>query len=200
MYNPPLFRDDDPARARALADAHPFALVIAAGPSPEIAHLPCTIEDADAGLVVRTHVARANPLARCAERGEALTAVFRGPHAYVSPTWYEHPDAQVPTWSYAVVHASGLARATDPAESLAILRALAARFEGPDGWSPDALKAGLFENIARGIVGIEIAVASLEGKYKLSQNRSPADHDRVRDALAGSPDAEARAVAALMRR
>lgn len=201
VYSPAHFRDEDRARARALADAHPFATVLGAGPdgAPEIAHLPCLVEGPADGWIVRTHVARANPLARLAEAGAELTVVFTGPHAYVSPTWYEAPTAQVPTWNYAVVHATGVSRATTPAETLAILRDLAARFEGPDGWSPDAMKPGAFESIARGVVGIEIAVTALEAKSKLSQNRSPADHSRVRDALAASSDPTDRAVAALMR-
>ncbi len=201
VYTPRHFRDDDPVRARALADAHPFAMVLGAGPdgAPEIAHLPCLVEGPADGWIVRTHVARANPLARLAEAGAELTVVFTGPHAYVSPTWYETPAAQVPTWNYAVVHATGASRATTPAETLAILRDLAARFEGPDGWSPDAMKPGSFESIARGVVGIEVAVTALEAKSKISQNRSPADRARVRDALAASSDPTERAVAALMR-
>jgi transcriptional regulator len=195
MYLPRLFRSDDEGALLGLAHDHPFATLVCGS---EIAHLPCLLHRDAGALVLRTHVARPNPIAKLAEDGVEATVVFHGPHAYVSPSWYEHPEQQVPTWNYAVVHATGAMRATSSEEALEILRRLIARFEGPGGWSERRMQPGLFETIAGGIVGIEIAVTRLEGKLKLSQNRSDADHDRVRARLGASDDATERAVAALM--
>src|SRR5690349_15310530 len=134
MYLPRPFREDDRARLLALANAHPFATVVGVGPpgddgdaAPEIAHLPCLVDD---GLArVQLHVARGNRLGALAAAGARLTAVFHGPHGYVTPRWYAEPSRQVPTWSYAVVHLSGPARVLDEDALLAQLRLMAARFE-----------------------------------------------------------------------
>jgi transcriptional regulator len=194
MYLPRLFRVDDEPTLLELARAYPFATVISGS---EIAHVPCLL-DREGELVLRLHVARANQLAELARAGAEVTAIFHGPHAYVSPSWYEKPAEQVPTWSYAVVHATGRMRATSSDEGLDILRRTIAAFEGPDGWSERSLKEGLFESVAKGTVGIEVTPVTLQGKLKLSQNRSEIDQRRVYERLAGSDDPTARATAALM--
>jgi transcriptional regulator len=209
MYLPRLFLESDRARLKALCDENPFATVVglphsaggdgperpasggdpvgldarAALPMPEISHLPCLVDDDCAA--VRLHVARGNPLARLAAAGERLTAVFHGPHCYVTPRWYRDPTRQVPTWNYAVVHASGPARVMDAEALRALVGELSARFEaGAEApWSASETAAGFVDGRLSGIVGIRIEVDRLEGKYKLSQNRSAEDRARVRAGL-----------------
>jgi transcriptional regulator len=130
------------------------------------------------------------------ELADEVLAIFHGPHAYVSPTWYaNHPS--VPTWNYAVVHAHGKARLTDEAELHDIVTRLSAKYEAGRAkpWrlsdQPAAFVSGMLQNI----VGFEIAVTRLEGKFKLSQNR-PAEIARVIDALQAAGEG---AVADLMK-
>lgn len=185
---PRLFREDDRARLVALAAVHPFATVIGVEgeAAPEIAHLPCLVDDALA--TVQLHVARGNQLGALAARGARLTAVFGGPHAYVSPRWYTEPTRQVPTWSYAVVHLSGAARVLGDDDLLAQLGAMAARFEEdapapPGPWRLDDAAPGVIQGLLRGVVGIAIDVDRVEGKFKLGQNRAPEDRAGVMRAL-----------------
>ena len=131
MYLPAAFGCDDLPLLLSLMRRHPFATVVGvAGGAPEIAHLPLLVKEGP--LRIEGHVARQNPLARLVEAGAPLTAVFHGPHAYVSPRFYRTAP-NVPTWNYAVVHASGPARAT---EALPHVRELTAAFEAGQ-WAPD---------------------------------------------------------------
>jgi transcriptional regulator len=169
MYVPPLFRADDRAILDEVIDAHPFATLVTA---PLFAsHLPF-LRDGDALL---THVARANPHARGAE--EALV-VFTGPHGYVSPRWYTHPEAHVPTWNYVAVHVAGPLEPLGRADTIDIVRRTTARFD--PAFAPDD---ALVEQLAGAIVGLRIPMARVEGKLKLSQNRDPEDAERVREAI-----------------
>src|SRR5690606_17105429 len=106
MYLPDMFRQDDRAAAMAVVEDYPFAVVVSRDPALEIAHVPMIAEPGGGALL--GHVARVNPMAERILAGTALTAVFTGPHAYVSPTWYASPR-MVPTWNFVVVHASGAA-------------------------------------------------------------------------------------------
>ena len=189
---PRPFREGDRTRLHALAAAYPFATVVGV-PSPEapdedesapeIAHLPCLVDEPLA--TVQLHVARGNQLGALAARGARLTAVFRGPHAYVSPRWYTEPTRQVPTWSYAVVHLSGPARVLGEDALVAQLGAMAACFEqgAERPWSIDAAAPGIIQGLLRGVVGIAIDVDRVEGKLKLGQNRTAEDRAGVVRAL-----------------
>jgi transcriptional regulator len=185
MYLPNVFAETDEGALLDLVERHPFGTLIAAGDAPEIAHLPFLLDRA--GRRLRAHVARANPIWKVAAPGRPLVAIFAGPHAYVSPRWYERPADHVPTWNYAVVHVHGRAGGALPPEALArLIGDLSARYE-PGGWG---LAPELRDELLPQIVGFEIAIERLEGKFKLSQNRDPADHARVMAALAarGTPD------------
>jgi transcriptional regulator len=215
IYVPDAFRVDDEARLFAHAEAHPFATLITHGEGGVlVSHVPLLIDAPRRAL--QGHLARPNPqLAHLAAGAEAL-AIFHGPHAYISPSVYtEHPS--VPTWNYVVVHARGPARMTDEAELRSILERTVARFD-KTGWrmteDPD-FTSRMFAAIA----GFEIEVKAIIGKWKVSQNRPPEDvrrviswleahtneaHAHVTGELGGGsnepPDADARALAALMRR
>jgi transcriptional regulator len=195
MYLPRHFAVTDRAALAELCRDNPFATVIGvdtecAPPAPEIAHLPCLVDGECARILL--HVARPNPLARLAAAGGRLSAVFHGPHCYVTPRWYREPARQVPTWNYAVVHASGPARPMDEGELRALLGALSARFEAgaERPWRPEDTEPGFVERTMNGITGIVIEIDRLEGKYKLSQNRSAEDRGRVREGLRerGAPE------------
>lgn len=203
MYTPPMFQAKDEAMLLELCKAHPFGMIVAAdaGGAPEIAHLPLALmRGADGQLEVLTHVARANPLAALAAKGAPMTAVFLGPHGYVSPTWYAEPRAQVPTWNYAVVHAMGTSGVLEAQQLREFMDALSRTFEGSsaDAWRVDLLPPALMTDLMRGIVGIRIAVTSLTGKLKLSQNRSEEDRGRVAAALRSRGTSNDLAMLALM--
>jgi transcriptional regulator len=185
IYRPAHFAEDEPARLHALMRAHDFATLISVADGETwVSHVPldliCTPGAPDR---LRGHLARGNPHADLVSKGHTL-AVFHGPHAYVSPAWYgEHPS--VPTWNYAVVHASGPVRLViDAVELDALVDALVDRHERARAtpWAPD-LPADYRQKMRRGIVGFELTITRLEGKFKLSQNRTPADQQRVRQAL-----------------
>jgi transcriptional regulator len=149
------------------------------------------------------HIARANPQVADLDRGGEALAIFLGPHAYVSPTWYTAGPA-VPTWNYTAVHAYGEVRAIrDPAWLRDMVGRLSERHEAREPtlpWRMQDLPETYLAGMLNGIVGIELAVSRLEGKFKLSQNRPMADRPRIAAALAArQDDAESGAVAALMR-
>lgn len=186
MYVPGHFRED---RVSVLHDAMRrigFATLVTHGPEGvEANHLPLLL-DAEKG-VLRGHVARANPVWKSAH-GEAL-AVFLGPNAYITPNWYpskaEHGKA-VPTWNYITVHARGpLSWFQDEAWLRANVGALSAAHEADreNPWAIGDAPAGYIESMLRGIVGVELAITRLEGKWKLSQNREARDRDGVREGL-----------------
>ena len=157
---------------------------------------------ADAGPhgVLRAHVARANPLVRDLQAADALV-IFQGPQAYVSPLWY--PSKQltgkaVPTWNYMVVHAHGPLRIVEEAQWLrAQLEALTATHEAGKAqpWSMDDAPQDYIATMMNAIVGIEIPIMRLEGKWKLSQNQPPPNRDGVIAGLAALGDAGALDVA-----
>jgi transcriptional regulator len=194
MYLPSVFRDDDRESTLKLCQAHPFGMLVAQndGEALEIAHLPLAVREEGETLSVFAHVARGNRLAKLAEAGARMTAVFRGPHAYVSPRWYEHPTRQVPTWNYVVAHVEGPSRVTTESELATLLDDLSRTFEAgaEDPWSANLLAPDFAADLRRGIVGICIRGESVSCKAKLSQNRSVEDHARVIRALRarGAPD------------
>ena len=132
---------------------------------------------------------------------EAL-AIFAGPHAYISPSWYEAGPA-VPTWNYASVHAYGTTRTIADADWLHdLVRRLTVRHEGREPappWRMEDLPETYVASMLNGITGIELAVSRLEGKFKLSQNRPAADRPQIIAALEEREDPDSRAVAQLMR-
>jgi transcriptional regulator len=193
VYVPQHFAENDPRTLAAFIDAHAFGvLVTTVNGAPFASHVPF-IYDRDAG-VLHCHLARANPQWRHFEAPAEALAIFSGPHAYISPTWYV--DTGVPTWNYAVAHVYGTGRAIDDAAATArLVEALAARFERGRAapWTPKYDR-----RMVAGIVGIEIRVRTIEGKFKLSQNRSAADRAGVVAALQASGTDNDAALAALM--
>jgi transcriptional regulator len=180
--------------------ANGFPLVVTAtGGVPQASHLPVTVEDGEGGLVIHSHMAKANPQWQAFFDDEVLV-VFSGPHAYISPRWYEATE-RVPTWNYAAVHAYGKVRVTsDRAVKHASQRRLVAELD-PE-WLPkfDALSAEYVERMLDGIVTFEIAVTRLETRWKLSQNRGRREQELIVAELEKSADPMLKALAALTRR
>ncbi len=194
MYIPQHFLEADPATLAAFIDAHSFGTLttVAAG-KPYATHVPFLYEPAHG--VLSCHVARANPQWGHLAASPEVLVIFQGPHGYVSPTWYATPG--VPTWNYTAVHVYGTARAVDDANvTKRHVERLAARFEsGSDApWIPDYDPKRL-----AGIVGIEIRVTEIQGKFKLSQNRSASDRANVSAQFEASGTDNDAALARLMR-
>lgn len=188
MYAPEPFAWNDQAALWHALDRDSFGLLATGGPvdeAPMVSHLPFLLDPAGGRLLC--HVARANPHWRSVGDGIPARCVFSGAHAYVSPTWYQRPDRAVPTWNYVAIHAVGTARAVEDRDWLADLMVrLTERHERPAGWRPDRLPAAMHRSMLGAIVGIEVVVTRLEGKRKLSQNRSPADRMNVTASLSDS--------------
>lgn len=217
MYLPAHFAQTDPAVLRGLMEAHPLAMLVTHGQAGLTAdHVPLEWVSADAGDagdvgdgadahgLLRGHVARANPLWRDAA-GTEVMAVFRGPQAYVTPSWYPskaQTHKVVPTWNYTVVHAHGTLTVVDDAPWL---RQLVGRLTDTREaaraapWSVDDAPPDYVQQMLRAIVGIEIRITRLVGKWKISQNRNDADRLGVADGLVEEPAADAAAMAALVR-
>ncbi len=203
MYLPDAFAERDREVLFAHIEEWGFGLLISDGASGlVVSHIPFLLDRRGEEVFLQGHLARENP--QCAElaaEGEAL-AVFPGPDAYISPSWYARGPA-VPTWNYVAVHAYGaISRKDDEAWLSSFLRRLVARHEAvtPSPWRFEDLPREYLREMLLGIVGFEIAVSRIEGKWKLSQNRPAADRPRIIAALSERGDPQSLAIARLMRR
>ena len=201
IYVPKHFAAGDGSAAARLFRDHPFAtLVTPSAGEPFVTHLPLLFVAEGEHGTLHGHFARANPHAGVAEHADSI-AIFHGPHAYVTPSWYVDPAAAVPTWNYAVVHAHGrieLARGT--AQTRAVVDMLVERFESERAhpWKL-GLTGPRLDAMLNAIVGFQLKLARIDVKLKLSQNRPPEDRERVTVGLAGEGYADASATAAWMR-
>ena len=205
MYVPPAFRMEDLAALHAtMREARLANLVTATAEGVAATPLPLFLapEEGPFGTLYG-HLARANPQWRRPARGEAL-ALFMGPDAYVTPSWYaskpEHGKV-VPTWNYVAVHAHGPVEFfEDPGRLLDVVTRLTALHEGrrPEPWAVSDAPEGFVRAQLRGIVGLRLPIARIEGKRKMSQNRSEADRAGVAAGLAASDRPSDRAAATLI--
>lgn len=198
MHVPAHFVAADPL---AVIEQHPFATLVAL-PSGHAAHVPLVLVTRDAERTLAGHVARASALAEAIEAGSELLAIFRGPHAYVSPFDYDpagvDPGRQVPTWNYVASQVRARPRVLDEGQARASLASLAARFD-PHGWTDRALPEAYREALLRAIVAFELPLTEVIGKDKLGQNRTPEHRLAAADALERRDDPAARDVGRLMR-
>ncbi|MGC4045238.1 MAG: FMN-binding negative transcriptional regulator [Armatimonas sp.] len=178
MYTPKAFACEDREALHKLMDAYPFAILLT--PDGAITHVPLLLlpTEGEQGTLFG-HIARPNPQVESLRTLGRATAVFSGPHGYISPRWYETALA-VPTWNYAAVHAHGPVRIIEGEDFLARLGQLLDRYE-PAGWQT-RMPAEFLRKQLPGIVGFELAIEHIEGKRKLSQNKSQAD---IQGAIAG---------------
>jgi transcriptional regulator len=202
VYIPKWFRETDQAALHDLMRANSFATLISQHDgAPYASHVPMLLQ-ADAGPhgTLVGHMARANPQWRDFDPAQEVLTIFQGPHAYVSPSWYE-TELSVPTWNYAVVHAYGTPCVIEDHTALYdILKTTVAMYEAPfeQPW-PFDLPEDFVDKMMRAIVGFAIPITRLEGKYKLSQNRPLEDQQRVVEALYQQGDELSTGTAALMR-
>jgi len=196
VYSPPYNRLQDRAQLVAFMRQHNFpVLITGSGGSLRASHLPALAQEEGDELALDMHMARANEQWRHFDRAEALV-IFSGPHAYISPRWYEETE-RVPTWNYAAVHAYGVPQLVeDRAAKHASQRRLVAALDPQ--WLPqfDALRGEYVERMLAAIVNFRIPLARLETRWKLSQNRGRREMELIAAALEESGEA---ALAALTR-
>jgi transcriptional regulator len=223
MYTPPLFQPADPTHIREVMRRHPFATLLSTvPPDEETAHgdadpddVPGQIVGSHLPLLLRPevgpngqlagHMARKNPQWRHFEtppgqKDHKVLAIFHGPHAYVSPSFYRQP-LNVPTWNYVTVHAYGIARVYhDPRRLRLLLDEMIAAFESPQKrpWQNHAPDDYMAPRLAA-IVGFDIDLTRVQATFKLNQNRQPVDREGAALCLASSSDSMSREVAGWMR-
>jgi len=207
MYNPSSFAEHDVAVMRAFIEAHPFGALVTASPSGLFAtHLPLVLDRGTGPHgTLQGHIARANPHHELAGEGAEALVLFTGPDSYVTPTMYatkaKHGKV-VPTWNYVAVHAHGTLRFVREPDALRRhLTRLTARHEAsrPQPWAITDAPADYIEKQLGAIVGVEIQITGLEGKWKMSQNRSAEDVEGVIEGLGASDDSREREVADIVR-
>lgn len=203
MYQPPHFKETRPEILHGLIRAHPLGLLVCNGPQGPIANPIPFLLDTPEGqpAVLRAHLSKANPAWRVmGERQETpVLAVFQGPQAYVTPSWYEtkkQTGKVVPTWNYAIVQVRGPAEIIEDRDWLrAQIEALTGRHEAGRAvaWQVGDAPENFIEAQMKGIIGLRIKVEAIEGKWKVSQNRPVEDRagvakgyrDERNDAMAG---------------
>jgi transcriptional regulator len=202
LYLPPVFTESDREVLLAHIERWNFGLLVSNGACGLVAsHIPFLLARAGERLLLQGHLARPNPQGAELAAGAEVLAIFPGSHTYISPSWYAK-GPNVPTWNYVTVHAYGrVCLKEDEAWLRPFLRALALRHEAGSRapWLLDDLPEDYLRRMLAGIVGFEIAVSRLEGKWKLSQNRPREDRPRIIAALEERGDGDSLAIARLMR-
>lgn len=199
MYQSTFFREDRIEVQHDLMRAHPLGLLVTAGPEGLMANpIPFLIDAATSERgTLRCHIARANPQGRELAVVEQCLIVFQGPHSYVTPSWYatkRETGKVVPTWNYVTVHAWGRPRVIDDSQWLRRLVDDLTRVQEsvrPAPWTIDDVPAEFIASQLNGIVGVEIPIDRIEGKWKVSQNRPPADRAGVVAGLRGEGESAA---------
>lgn len=191
MYIPPHFVPDGPEALHRIVREHPLGTLVTQGPAGlDADHLPFEF-DPDVGPhgLLSAHVARANPVWQRCPSGSPVMVIFRGAQAYISPSWYptkHEAHRQVPTWNYEVVHAHGVLTVHDDERFVRrIVARLTRRHEAGEAkpWKMGDSAPDFIDSLLGQIVGLEIALTSLVGKSKLSQNKAVRDRTGAADAL-----------------
>jgi transcriptional regulator len=200
MYTPSAFAESDLPKLHEFIESHSFGLLVSPGDEPAASHLPFLLDRqwGSHGRLIG-HMARANPQWRQAS-GSRVLVVFAGPHVYISPTWYEAEDV-VPTWNYVAVHVYGAIRLVEePSAVMQIVRDTVDRYEQamPQPWKFRG-SAEFLDRLVQMIVGFQIEIDRIEGKWKLSQNQPRERRERVIRSLLDSADSGALDIARLMR-
>lgn len=206
LYNPPAFKVEELGLLHDQIEATGLAMLVSVGEAgPLVSQIPLLLERDGGPLgTLIGHLARGNPQIALSRPEVPALALFQGPDAYVSPTWYpakrEHGKV-VPTWNYTVVHARGRLAFFDDRERLrGVVDRLTTRHEArlPRPWATGDAPADYIAMQLKGIIGVELVIEAIEGKSKLSQNRSAADQAGVVEGLDAGTDAAQREVARLM--
>src|SRR5579863_3844791 len=200
LYIPEHFVLRDHAAALAFMQSNPFVILVSTTEDgPFASHVPVIIREAGDQLILRGHVAKANPHWRYLEHNPQCLTIFHGPHSYISPSNYTTRE-NVPTWNYGAVHLYGTARVFSSPESLqGVLHELIATFEAAYAQQWDSLDQAYRDRMLNHIVGFEITATKIEAKFKLSQNRTKEEQSNVMASLAGAEDTAVSGVARMMR-
>lgn len=203
MYIPKPFEITETRTLHEFIQAHSFATIVSNSADDMLAsHVPLALNHAGgANASLAGHFARANQHWRALERSGQCLVIFGGPHSYISPSWYANSPA-VPTWNYAAVHVYGKMRIIDDAAWVAgLLDRMIAIYEAPQArpW-PGLLPVEFRAKLTEAIVGFEIQIDRIEGKFKLGQNRPLEDQRGTLRELERSDDAAARELASMVRR
>jgi len=205
MYIPEHFRVREHADAIAFMRANPFVILVSAGDDgPFASHVPVVIRedpsrDGEDRLIVRGHVAKANPHWRDLEQQPQCLTIFHGPHSYISPSLYTNRES-VPTWNYGAVHLYGNARVfSSPDAMLGVLHDLMGIFEPAYAEQWASLSPEYRERMLSHIVAFEITATKLEAKFKLGQNRAREEQSNMIAALDKAEDTVVSGVARMMR-
>ena len=193
MYLPKHFLVEDPAVLAQLISEYPLAIIVGnLDGHLEINHLPLMLSEDKTKLY--GHIAKMNPLTKVASSSNAsVTAIFNGPNAYVTPSWYpskQESGKVVPTWNYAAVHAQGTIKLIEDPQWLRSHVSQMTNIHEPtyeSTWKLDDAPEEYVQTMLKAIIGIEIDIKSLVGKFKLSQNRPAEDYEAVVDQLSKSP-------------
>ena len=208
MYNPPDFAQDDLSLLHDAIEAAGLGILVTMGPEgPEASHVPMLLDRAEGARgTLSGHLARANPQGRRFDPTVPALAIFQGRDAYVSPSWYPTKAATgkvVPTWNYVAIHAYGRLETFEDAAGLRrLVERLTDRHEAgrPAPWAVSDAPEDYIDAMLKGIVGFRLPIDRLEGQWKLSQNKNPADRAGVAEGLAAEGGADRTALAALMNR
>ncbi len=196
MYLPPSFTESDPDKLYQFILDYPFATVIISNQDElEIAHLPLSLNATKDKLF--GHIAKPNPLAKLLQSNQKVKVIFHGPHGYISPTFYPEPIDQVSTWNYAVVHVDGIIRQLNPELLSSKLDELQSQQDVT--YSIDWSNPHISRKLA-GIIGFEITINKIIGKFKLSQNRTKDEQDNIIHHLEQSEDANSLELASYMQK
>lgn len=200
MYVPEHFRVEDHATALSFMRANPFAILVSTtSDGPFATHVPVILRDTGDSLVIRGHVAKANPHWRYLQQQPRCLMIFHGAHAYISPGNYDTREV-VPTWNYGAVHVYGNAQTfSGNDELLGVLHELIPLFEAAYAEQWASLTEAYRTRMLSHIVGFEIAVTQIEAKFKLSQNRTRDEQQRIIESLGQASDSMVAGVANLMR-
>jgi transcriptional regulator len=203
MYIPKAFHEDDIEKLHAFMQENNFAILVTTQDGiPVATHLPLLLDPQQGSYgTLRGHMARANTQWRTFDETTEALVIFQGPHAYISPSWYvTEPETSVPTWNYAAIHAYAIPHIVSDEETLyTLLKDSVNTFEAgfAQPWSIQE-RGDFMRKKMQTIVGFELPITRLEGKLKLSQNRSTDDQERVIAMLQGSNNALDNATASLM--
>lgn len=203
MYLPPAFRVSEPSVLESFIERYGFATLVTHRAEGVVAsHVPLLLDRSRGKAVLIGHVARANEQWKWFDGTREALAIFHGPHAYVSPSWYAAAPA-VPTWNYAAVHVYGKPQLIEDGERKAsVMATLVAKYESARSspWSMGDLPMDFREKLMAGIAAFEMPADKIEGKFKLSQNRSREDQRGVLTGLCAEDSQSAKAFAEFMAR